>query len=361
MNPGSSPDHAARRDRVRDRLEVDDLDAFYVGHPVDVRWLTGFTGSNGQVLVTRDGADCLVTDGRYREQAAGEVGDLAVRVDRDPAGVLHDDLAGSRRVGVQAEHLSWAAVTDLRSSWADVDLVATTGIVAQARQIKDAHEIGLLTEACRITDEAWSWLVTTIRPGVTERAVAVGLERMLVDLGAEAAAFPTILAAGPNSSRPHHQPTGRPVGVGEVVKVDFGARVGGYHADMTRMLALRRAPERLVELHAHVAVAQQLGVAAATAGATTGAVDAACRDHLAEVGLGDLFVHGTGHGVGLEIHELPAVAKGATATLAPGMTITVEPGAYEPGVGGVRIEDTIVVTASGPQRLTRSARDLVVV
>lgn len=356
-SPRPRPDHAARRARLLPALDAAGVDLLLVTAPSNVRYLTGFSGSNGQLLLTRDPeADRLVTDDRYLLRAAGEAPDLAVVASRDPGGVAiaaAEGGAGSR-LGVEAADVSWASAERLRDRAAErsVELVPTGGLVEALRTVKDDHEVALLAEACAITVAALDELVRThLRPGVTERALAVALERRFVDLGADGVAFPSIVAAGPNGAVPHHTPTDRPIADGELVTVDCGALVGGYHADCTRTVAVGEVAGELAEVHALVGRAQEAGRRAAVAGARAATVDAVAREVIAEAGYGDRFVHGTGHGVGLEIHEAPAVAKGSAATLDAGTALTVEPGVYLPGIGGVRIEDTIVVTADGPPRV----------
>jgi Xaa-Pro aminopeptidase len=363
---GSVPpaDHPARRRRLRDRVVDLDLDALLVTNPVNVRWLCGFTGSNGQVLLAAsgEGEDRLVTDGRYEARAAAEAPGLVVELDRDPLAVARRRHPGGR-LGFEAEHLTWAQgqrLADTVSEDPGGSVEATTGEVERLRAVKDAHEIALLERACEVTTSALGWLFDQhVAPGRTEQELARLLEHRFVDLGAEAAAFDTIVASGPNAAVPHHAPTGRQLQVGDVLTVDCGARVEGYHADCTRTVALGHLPPPMEKVHDLVRRAQSAGRAAALAGATGREVDEAARSVITEAGYGDRFVHGTGHGVGLEIHEAPAVAAGARATLSAGMTLTVEPGVYLPGAGGVRIEDTLVVTEDGPARtLTEMPREL---
>ncbi|MEX2504067.1 MAG: M24 family metallopeptidase, partial [Egicoccus sp.] len=279
---------------------------------------------------------------------------------RDPISVA---LApGFDRLGVEAEHLSWgdARRWQQRADEHDRALVGTEGVVEALRVVKDDAELARLAAACSITVDALEWLFAdVVAVGRTERELARALERRFVDLGADAVAFPSIVASGANAAVPHHAPTGRALQPGDLVTVDCGALVDGYHADCTRTVAIGHLDDDLARAYAAVEEAQARGRAAAVADATGADVDAACRDHLRSVGLGEAFLHGTGHGVGLDIHEAPAVAKGSAATLAVATALTVEPGAYLPGLGGVRIEDTLVVTADGPPTvLTPAPREL---
>ena len=355
-------DHAARRKQVRVALDASGAGMLLVTDPVNVRYLSGFTGSSGQLLIaTEEGADRLVTDDRYTARAALEAPELPVVRSRDAAGVALV-AAGAVPLAVEADHLTWAAAERLRERAQETGthIVPTTGLVASLRAVKDATEIALLARACSITQDALEWLfVEVVAAGRTERELARRLERRFVDEGADGVAFPSIVAGGPNSAAPHHEPTGRPLAPGDLLTVDCGALVAGYHADHTRTVAIGHLDDRLREVHALVVRAQAAGREAAVAGASGGDVDAAARDVIEDAGYGERFVHGTGHGVGLAIHEAPAVAKGSRARLEAGMALTVEPGVYLPGTGGIRIEDTIVVTADGPAwTLTDTPREL---
>ena len=358
-------DHGARRDRVRAMAADAGADLLLVTDPVNVRYLSGFTGSNGQVRVAdRPGDDRLSTDDRYEARAADEAPDLTVTLSRDAAGVALV-LGRDGTLAVEAGHLSWAAGQRLqtRAKQADVQLLPTTGMVEQLRLVKDDAEVARLALACELTQDALRWLFAEmVAVGRTERELATLLERRFVDTGAEGVAFPSIVAGGVNAAVPHHAPTDRPLQRGDLLTVDCGALIDGYHADHTRTVAIGELDEELARVHALVAQAQEAGRHAVDAGVTGGEVDAAAREVIDRGGYGERFVHGTGHGVGLVIHEAPAVAKGSADRLEAGMALTVEPGIYLPGLGGVRIEDTIVVTADGPARsLTDSPRQLRVI
>lgn len=346
--------HATRRDRLRARLADADLEALLVTTPVNVRYLTGFTGSVGRLLVTGEG-QLLVVDDRYGEQAAGEAPDVGRLVTRTD-GWLGEHVP-SGRLGLESHVLAWDAARAL-SELVGADVVPAPHHVEALRLVKDDDELATLRRACEVTDAAFADLLGWIRPGLTERAVARRLHHALTGLGADDRAFAAIVASGPNSARPHHRAGERALAGGELVKLDFGALVDGYHADMTRMVALGDPDPQLLEVFDVVRAAQEAGLAAVTDGVAAGAVDAACREAIRDAGYGEAFPHGTGHGVGLEIHEAPGLRPEARATLRPGMTITVEPGVYLPGVGGVRIEDTVAVTADGPDVLTRTPKSL---
>ena len=367
-------DHAARRDRLRGSLDGLWL---LVSEPVHVRYLSGFAGSAGHVLVGPSvELDRIITDDRYEQRVAVDTPQLQAEISRDPFGVALAAVAGwsaacggavgrpdhAERLGVEADHLTWAAAETLRerARGADVEVVGTTGAVAALRLTKDDAEVARLARACAITTDALAWLFAeVVAPGVSERELATVLERRFVDLGADGVAFPSIVASGPNAAIPHHGPSVRRLEPGDVLTVDCGASVDGYHADCTRTVGIDHLDAALQEVYEVVRAAQAAGGAAAVLGATAGDLDAAARTVIEDAGYGDRFVHGTGHGVGLEIHEAPAVAKGSGATLEIGTTLTVEPGVYLPGLGGVRIEDTLVIGADGLARvLTDAPREL---
>jgi Xaa-Pro aminopeptidase len=355
-------DHVGRRERLRARCSDDGIDLLFVTTPANVAYLSGFTGSNGQLLIASHASeDRLVTDARYEERAAAEAAGLEVILSREPVGIALE-AAGDARVGAEADHLTWARARDLerRAAEGDAEVVPTRGLVEALRVTKDAAELARLTHACELTIAALAWLVEeVVAVGRTERELATALERRFVDLGADGVAFPAIVASGPNAAIPHHTPSDRPLRSGDLLTIDCGAVVGGYHADFTRTFAIGHLDDELVAVHELVQAAQAAGRAAAVAGSTGGAVDAAAREVIEAAGHGQRFVHGTGHGVGLDIHEAPTVARGSRATLGARTVMTVEPGVYLPGIGGVRIEDTIVVAADGsPTTLTVAPREL---
>jgi len=332
-----------------------------------VRYLTGFTGSNGQCLLGPDPAeDRLVTDERYAGRAAAEAPDLDHLIDREVIGAVLPRITrvgGTGGVlGLEAHHVSWrfADRARARAEAAGVGVIGLDGLIEDRRRVKDVAELARIAAACRITQRCLSWLFDeVVAVGRSERQLAVLLERRFVDEGADDVAFPSIVAAGPNASIPHHEPSDRTLARGDLLTVDCGASVDGYRADHTRTVAVGHLDEGLAQVHEVVRRAQAAGIAAVRVGATGGEVDAAAREVVTAAGFGPRFVHGTGHGVGLAVHEAPTVGEGSAATLEAGMVLTVEPGIYLPGVGGVRIEDTLVVTAdAGGRALTDTPRAL---
>ncbi|MFL6051521.1 MAG: M24 family metallopeptidase [Actinoallomurus sp.] len=351
--------HEARRARLAGLVAARDADAALITRLVNVRYLTGLASSNAALLVRADGTAVLATDGRYAGTAARVCPELECVIDRATAGVLAARARG--RLAFEAHAVTVEAYDTLAAEPDAPQLVALGRAVEELRMVKDEEEIALLGEACAVTDRAFDAVLPTIRPGVTEREIAIALDRAMVDLGAEQPAFATIVASGPNGAIPHHVPSDRVIEHGDLVTMDFGARQGGYHADMTRTIAVGAAGAWEREIYELVAAVQAAGVAAACPDAVTKEVDAAARDLIEAAGRGDEFPHGLGHGVGLEIHEAPLMGYDKTGKLRDRVPITVEPGVYVAGRGGVRIEDTLVVRADGPELLTKTTKDLLVI
>jgi Xaa-Pro aminopeptidase len=358
--------HPSRRAAARALLgaATPGLDALLVTDLVNVRYLTGFTGSNAALLlhVDGDGASRFCTDGRYRTQAAQEVPDLPLLVERGSARALAAAAAehGVRALGFESDHVTVDAGADLAEAADGVVLHRAPGLVQRLRMVKDTAEVAALRAACAAADAALSDLVADggLRPGRTERDVALDLEHRMRGHGASGPAFETIVAAGPNSAIPHHRPDTTVLHRGDLVTMDFGALVDGYHSDMTRTVVLGPAADWQRELYALVGTAQEAGRAALAPGTKASDVDAAARAVVDRAGRGAQFVHPLGHGVGLQIHEAPLLAATTESTLAAGMVVTVEPGVYLEGRGGVRTEDILLVCAGPAQLLTTSPREL---
>jgi Xaa-Pro aminopeptidase len=353
--------HRERRDRVR-ALAASTLgaDRVLVTYLPNVRYLTGFSGSNAVLVLGPDAdADLVGTDGRYVDQMAQEAPGLSTLVDRDTLAAVASGLPAGPTTAVESS-LSLGDLPIVRERVGEP--IVAAGLVEQVRAVKDRDEIEDLAAACAITVEALAILAGEMRVGLTEVVLARRLEQLFGELGAEDRAFDTIVGSGPHSAIPHHQPGRRALHEGDLVVVDCGARVNGYHADMTRTFVVAADPEEWQrDLHGAVHEAQQAATAAYVAGTPAQEIDAVARGLLGRAGLGDRFTHGLGHGVGLEIHEAPMVGARSTGTLGADMVITVEPGAYLPGRGGVRIEDTLVVSDAAPRILTEAPRGLRVV
>ncbi|MGJ9412155.1 M24 family metallopeptidase [Aeromicrobium sp. CF4.19] len=345
----------ARRRRVGESLAEEQLSGLVVTTLVNVRYLTGFTGSNGALVLHGDGSGVFLTDGRYRDQAAVEVPDLEHVITRDLIGQAADRLQG--RWGAETHTLSVDAHARLTAATA-AEVVAAGPLVERARETKDDFEIESLRRACALSVTALEGVLDGPLVGRTEREVARDLQWRMLDLGAEAIAFETILAAGENTAVPHHHPTDRVLASGDLLKIDFGARVDGYHADCTRTVVLGRADAWQREVHAAVREAQAEGVRALVEGAVVSEVDTLVRSSLDDAGWLAHFTTGLGHGVGLQIHEDPFFAASHDGRLTRRTTVTMEPGIYVPGRGGVRIEDTVLVTTDEPDVLTDLTTEL---
>lgn len=354
-------DVAGRLDRLRGAFPAAGLDALLVTELANVRYLTGFTGSAG-VLVVVEGGAILVTDGRYATQAPAQLAAAGAGAEveiapADPHGAVAAALGGARRLGLEAGAVTWAQQRTYADRLAGVELVPTTELVELLRLRKDDGEVARIAAAAGATDAAVADVVPMLLEGATELDVAAELDHRMRRLGASGSAFETIVAAGPNGALPHARPTARPIVPGDLVVIDVGATVDGYRSDMTRTYVIGE-PSAAQRRHLDVvAEAQAAGVAAVAPGVAARDVDAACREVIAAAGWAAAFVHGTGHGVGLDIHEAPRVAATSAATLDVGHVVTVEPGVYLPGTGGVRVEDTVVVTAGGRRPLTLAPKD----
>jgi Xaa-Pro aminopeptidase len=364
---------AGRLGRLRDRFETLGVDALIVTNLANVRYLSGFSGSAGVVVVTAEGA-LLTTDGRYRTQSAEQVAgagvadelDIAIGGAEDQRGAVQAALEGASpgRVGLEAEDVSWAASRRWRELFEGrSEGVPVTGAVEALREVKDPGELYRMARAAAIADDALRevlpMLAEVARRKITESDFALALDTAMRKGGAEDRAFDTIVAVGPHSAKPHHQPTPMVLVPGQPLVVDFGATFDGYRSDMTRTFWLGGEPTgELAKVFGIVRDSQAKGVAAVRAGVGAKDVDTVCRKVIEEAGYAERFEHGTGHGVGLDIHEAPTVSQQGTAILAAGTVVTVEPGIYLPGEGGVRIEDTLVVTEDGSRTLTGFSKDV---
>jgi len=335
-------------------------DGLVVTKPANVRWLTGFTGSNGAVVVTADGLT-MATDARYAEQVVQQLDEASVEatvvVQRDVLGALLDAVDSGMTVGLESHHITWQQQDRAVELLGQDRVVPVERAVERERETKDDGELARLALAASIADGALSSVLSDLPEAVTEKMIARRLEAAMIDLGADDASFPTIVAAGPNSARPHAVPSDRALAVGDLLVIDMGARVDGYGSDMTRTFAVGSFTAETEAIYRAVEAAQRAGVAAVAPGVSTGTVDAACREVLSGHGMAEEFVHGTGHGIGLEIHESPFLGKSDPVELRADQVVTVEPGVYRVGVGGVRIEDSVVVTTDGCRPITASPKE----
>jgi len=340
---------------------VDDLRAsleepLLVSNPVNVRYLTGFASSNAALLVEPERVR-LFSDFRYAEAARAVEGVEFVETKRSLVAALAELLEG--KVGFEADAVSYTAWETLKAG--GLALVPRRGLVEALRAVKDEGELDATRRAGEITSEAYARFAEERFVGRTERDLAWRLDGLFHELGAQAPAFETIVASGPNGARPHARPTDREIGAGETVVIDAGAMVAGYCADCTRTFATGPLPDELKDAYAACLEGQLAGLEAVRAGVTGVDADAAAREKIEAAGLGEKFGHGLGHGVGLEVHEAPRLSRESTDTLAAGNVVTVEPGVYLEGLGGIRIEDLVIVTEDGAEVLTSSTKDPVTV
>jgi Xaa-Pro aminopeptidase len=352
----------ARQKQLLESMRGQGLGTLLVTHLPNVRYLCGFTGSSGALAVAPGGC-AFFTDGRYTGQAHEEVRGARVVITQGPPGIAAARWLRSARarvLGIEGEHLSVAARAALqRALGRAVRLRATAGLVERVRQVKDAAEIAALRRAVLLGSSLFEVAVNALRPGISERSVAAELEYAARRAGADGMSFETIVAAGPRSALPHGVASARLIPRRGFVVLDFGVILAGYCSDMTRTVYLGRPSGEARRMYEAVLGAQQAAISAIRPGVAAGTVDEAARRVLGKAGYGKFFTHSTGHGVGLEIHEAPRLAGGQSDLLAEGMVITVEPGIYVPGRGGVRIEDMVVVTRRGCEVLTPTTKELI--
>lgn len=353
---------SARRQRLIDAMRARGQHALVLSRASDVRWATGFTGSVGALLVMSGGGCVFATDARYAPTVAALVPEVELLTTRAPLAelVAYALERGESAVAVDADDLSWAQGRELEDRFSSQRILEADDVMATLRARKDPDEVAAVRHACRITEDAVRALIATIETGQTEVDIARRFLRLIDDLGADGPAFAPIVAAGPNAAIPHHEPGTRALASGDLLILDVGARVEGYCADLSRTFALGQVSLELKAVHDVVLRAQDAGCRAVRPGVSAGSVDAAAREVIEDAGHGEHFVHGTGHGVGLDIHEPPILRTGAAGILGESFIVTVEPGIYLPGIGGVRIEDTVIVGAQGAEPLTQLPRDLIV-
>jgi Xaa-Pro aminopeptidase len=351
-----------RRRALAGLLRESRIDSLLVTHPANWFYLTGFTGESGALVVSKRGAT-LVTDGRFVVQAKEET--TGVRV-REQKGTVFDSAvqaireAGAQRAGFDAVHMTVSQLQSARrASKGRLEWVSAPGIVETLRVRKDAGELSQMRKAALLAGEIVEFAIGLLEPGVCEREVGAEIEYQMRKRGASGPAFETIVAFGNRAALPHARPSGKRLRKNELVVLDLGAILGHYCSDITRTVFVGRAPKRIQTWYKAVLEAQGAAIAAVKEGVSCGEVDAAARRVLEGYGLDHLFVHSTGHGLGLEVHEDPRVAKGQVRRLEPGNVITIEPGVYAEGIGGIRIEDDVAVHAGRTEVLTRAPRHLI--
>lgn len=352
-----------RIERFRSRLSGLNLNAALVLDPLNVGYLSGFTGSNGAVLVTPERA-VFITDGRYTTQAKRECAGFEIAI-APSSGAFTDAIAerakdlGAPELAVESDYVTVARLAELQDKLKETRFKPVGSLASPLRQVKDAGEIAAIREACGIADRAFEYLLTLLRPGVTERELAADLEHWMKRHGSEKEAFETIIVSGANSALPHGRPSDKPLEVGDFVTFDFGARVRRYPSDLTRTVVLGAATDKQREVYQVVLDAQIAAIAAIRPGADGKGIDSVARDLITARGYGEQFSHGLGHGLGLHIHDHVALSQRAEVKLEAGMVITVEPGVYLEGWGGVRIEDDILLTEDGHEVLTHAPKELI--
>ncbi|HJT76288.1 MAG TPA: Xaa-Pro peptidase family protein [Gemmataceae bacterium] len=353
---------AERRRNLARCLDAEGLDALLVSSPVNVTYLTGFTGDSSYLLLGRR-QTVLVSDSRYTQQIADECPGLEAHI-RPPTRTVHQAAAevierlGCRSIGFESNHLTVADWQTLRDLAKAVDWKPGSDRIERLRAVKDPSEVAAIREAIDIAQRAFAVFRALLRPDDREKDLCDALDHYMRRAGGQGASFPPIVAVGERAALPHAPPTERAVGEADLLLVDWGASGRLYKSDLTRVLATRRISPKLEEVYGVVLTAQERALRKIRPGAQAKDVDAEARTAIAEAGYGDYFGHGLGHGIGLQIHEAPMLRPNADVVLEPGMVITVEPGVYLPGWGGVRIEDDVLVTPDGCEVLTTVAKDL---
>lgn len=355
------PAHLLKRlDKLRRRLADDKLDALLLSCPMDVRYATGFPGEDSWAVVLPQSV-VILSDRRFEEELS-HLRYCRVKIRSKTS--LSEELgkvvkqARVKRLGLQAEHVTLSQRAAIARQVGAKRLKPVGGWLLEQRAIKDDHEVALLRKAVRIQEQAFEALKRQIKPGLTESHVAGLLEFEMRQRGAAGPSFPLIVGAGANGSIPHYMPGNVKLKNNSTVLIDFGALYEGYHSDMTRVLALGRMPRKLAEVYKIVEESQRAGIEAIGPGVSLKDVDAAARKVIVKAGYGKQFSHSLGHGIGLQIHEEPRLSSKAKGELKPGHVVTVEPGIYLPGIGGVRLEDDILVTARGRQNLCTLPTDI---
>jgi Xaa-Pro aminopeptidase len=347
--------------QLQERMAGANVDAFFTLAAPSMRYLTGFTGEEGYLLVLHDGVH-LVLDGRFTTQAKEECPGVDVIL---YAGHFSKSIADllvtghAHWLGFEKERVSFVQAEQMRAAFPSVTMVPTENVVEGMRIIKDTHELDKMRAAGHIADKAFNAMVHQLKAGMTENDVAALLEYEMRKAGAGGTSFSTIVGSGARGALPHGIASCKVIRRGEVIVIDFGVNYEGYMSDCTRTMALGKQPTGVLDVYAKLRAAQQLGLDCIKAGVSSRSVDTAVRGKLGESGLAQYFTHGLGHGVGLEIHEAPRLSQGTDTVLEPGQVVTCEPGVYLPGRYGMRIEDSVIVTATGFESLTELPKELV--
>jgi Xaa-Pro aminopeptidase len=350
-------------DRIKKEVGRNKLDAMLFTDLLNIRYLAGYSGSSGMLLVNPRGADFL-TDFRYKEQSAREV--KGARITIITTSLMQEisqlpSFKKARTVGIEEQNLSYAQFLQLQKLAPKKKFVPVSNLAENLRQVKSAAEIQKIAKAAHIADQAFASIVKFIKPGMTEKLIAAQLDHTLKMLGSTNPSFDSIVGSGPNGALPHAQPGDRQVRKGDFIVLDFGAIHRGYHSDMTRTVCLGKPSEKHLKIYDIVTRAQAAGLKAVRAGVKGREADAAARKIIDDAGYGKYYGHGLGHGVGLAVHEAPGVGMKAENILPENSIVTVEPGIYLPGWGGVRIEDLVAVARGGCRILSRSPKKLITI
>ncbi|MGX1263798.1 Xaa-Pro aminopeptidase [Rossellomorea marisflavi] len=347
--------------RLRESLNEQSIDALLITSEFNRRYMTNFTGSAGVVLISADKA-LFITDFRYTEQAAEQAVGYDIIQHKGP---IHEEVAkqvkelGLKKVGFEKDYMTYDAFTTYQAALG-AEFVPVSGVVEKLRLIKTPEEIKIIKYAADIAEATFKHILDYIRPGLTELDVSNEMEFFMRKQGATSSSFDTIVASGLRSAMPHGVASEKVIEKGDFVTLDFGAYYNGYASDMTRTISVGEPSEKLKEIYDIVLQSQLMAVEQIKPGMTGKEADAISRDYITEKGYGDCFGHSLGHGIGLEVHEGPGLSFRSEMTLEPGMIVTVEPGIYVPGVGGVRIEDDLVITEDGNDNLMHSSKELII-
>lgn len=350
-----------RVEKLRKKMQEENLDSFLITSPYNLRYLTNFTGTTGLAVITLEKA-FFITDFRYTEQAAAQAQGFEIIKNVGPIFEEVADLVqkeGLRELGFEETTVSFLEYSVLEEI-IDAQLIPISGMIEEIREIKDEEEIAIIEKACSIADLAYDHILKMIQPGMTEIEVANQLDFYMRSLGASGVSFETIVASGLRSAMPHGVASKKIIEQGDLITIDFGCYYEGYVSDMTRTFAIGDPGEQLKEIYQIVLEAQLAVLEVAKPGVTGKQLDAVARDYITKHGYGEAFGHSTGHGIGLEIHEGPNVSVRAEKQFVPGNIITDEPGIYLPGIGGVRIEDDLLITSDGNRVLTHSPKELII-
>ncbi|PTX53908.1 Xaa-Pro aminopeptidase [Melghirimyces profundicolus] len=351
-----------RLTRLRRLLEDRQVEALLVSHPVNRRYLTGFTGSSGWAVVTPE-EQFLISDFRYTEQAKEQAPDFQfVEHQGNPFKDIQEILkkSGMGSIAFEEDHLTYAQHRKLAETLGEIRTQPVSNMVEKLRERKEESELNVIRDAVAIADRAFGAILEEIRPGRSEREIALRLEFLMREQGADSSSFDIIVASGPRSALPHGVASDRLLEKGDLVTLDFGALYQGYCSDITRTVMLGPPSEEQRKIYDIVLEAQQRALLAIRGGITGKEADQVARDYITDHGYGEAFGHSTGHGLGMEVHERPSLSVRGDSPLEPGMVVTVEPGIYLPGVGGVRIEDDVAVTEQGREVLSKSPKDMII-